>query len=102
MGVQESHGVDEHLALKVRTIVSWPRSSCSILLVRLLDTLLRSGIRSTKGTTDLGSARIVGFLQLFFMHHPLQKAFERRAFQKIGFVKGVKAVLQSQGFFTSN
>jgi len=68
MGVQESHGVDEHLALK----------EC---------------------LAGINIARVVGFHQLFFMHYSLQKAFERRDFQKIGFVKGVGAVLQSQVFF---
>jgi len=48
-GIQESQRVYEHLALKVKTIVSWPRSLWSNLPVRLLDTLPRSGIRSSKG-----------------------------------------------------
>jgi len=33
------------------------------------------------------------------MHYSLQKAFERRDFQKTDFINGVKAVLQSQRFF---
>jgi len=66
--VQESHGVDDHLALK----------EC---------------------LAGLNIARVVGFHRLFFMHHPLQKALERRAFHKIGFVKGVKAVVF---FFTKS
>jgi len=61
MGIQESHLVYEHLALEVETIVSWPKSLCSNLLVHLLDTLPSSGIRSTKGMASLGLARIVGF-----------------------------------------
>jgi hypothetical protein len=68
MGVQELHGVDEHLALK----------EC---------------------LAGLNIARVVCFHQLFFMHHSLQKAFERKIFQKTGFVKGVKTVLQSQLLF---
>jgi hypothetical protein len=68
MGIQESHQVDEHLALK----------ECM---------------------AGLNIARVVGFHQLFFMHHLLKKAFERRDFQKTGFVKGAKAVLQSSVFF---
>ena len=49
IGVQESHGVDEHLALK-------------------------------ESMAGLNIARVVGFHQLFFMHHLLKKAFEGRDF----------------------
>jgi len=68
MGVQESHGVDEHLALK----------EC---------------------LAGLNIARFVGFHQLFFMHHPLKQAFERREFWETGFKNRVKALLQNQVFF---
>ena len=68
MGIQDSHGADEHLALK----------ECLV---------------------DLNLARVVGFHQRFFRHHPLQKAFERRVFRKAGFAKGVKAVFTQLGFF---
>ena len=61
MGIQESHQVYEHLALEVETIVSWPRSLCSNLLVRLLDTLPRSGIWSKECMVGLNIARVVGF-----------------------------------------
>jgi len=38
-----------------------------------------------KGMADLGSARVVGLHQLFFMHHPLKRAFDRRDFLETGF-----------------
>jgi len=68
MGIQESHRVYEHLALK----------GCM---------------------AGLNIARVVGFHQLFFTHHPLEKAFERREFWETGFKNRGKALLQSQVFF---
>ena len=68
MGVQESHGVDEHLALK----------ECM---------------------AGLNVARVVGFHQLFFMHHFLQKAFERNVFRKNRFHKWSESdFTKSNGF----
>jgi len=69
MSVQDSHGVDEHLALKERL-------------------------------AGLNIARVVGFHQLFFVHHFLQKAFERNVFRKIRFHKWSESgFTKSKGFF---
>jgi len=65
MGIQESHRVYEHLALEVGTIVSWPRSSCSNLLIYLLDTSqgLASGQR--RGMASLGLLGLLAFTAVF-------------------------------------
>jgi len=99
MGIQESLRVYEHMALKVKTIVSWPRSLCSNLLVHWLDTLPMTGIRSTKGVVDLGLARIVGFHSCFSCITLCKKLLKGKFFRKIGLINEVKVVLQSQGFF---